>query len=513
MSQVSPLLAVETSFAFGPLFSDGAVLQRDKPIPVWGLASPGAEVKVEFAGQSKSATADRDGRWTAWLDALEPSAVSRTLRASTPDGVLEARDVLVGDVWFCSGQSNMSWALENAPQFADAMASAEKLPIRGWRSPQAPSAQPAFFNASRWTSCVSQTDGVRDMKDWSAAAFFFAREVFQETGVPVGIITTSYGGTMIEAWMNESALKESGLKEVVDRRFAKQLAQLPQLTAEWEKKVADWKVEAAEAAKTGGKPRFGSPRPPEGIGSRRQPSALFNGMVMPFVPFGIRGILWYQGESNVSRPEEYERLFTALIRSWRVAFGQGDLPFYFVQIANYAGKNHPPSRAWAELREAQASALSLPRTGMIVTIDVGEANNLHPKNKLDVGLRLARLALKNDYGKEIPTSGPVFASARPEGGSIRVTFKPGSHLVLREASDISFEVAGADKNFVPAVAKIDGSELVVSSPQVPAPIAVRYAWWGNPGATLFDDSGLPAPPFRSDDWQLSANAAASPATP
>ena len=499
LTSASPLLGEEnTSLRLAPLFSQGAVLQHGKPVPVWGLALAGEEIAVEFAGQSKTTLAGADGRWMVKLDPLAVSASSQILRVrqSKTGEVVEAGDILVGDVWLCSGQSNMARAVQEAPDAAD-------FPlVRGWVSPQAPSAKPEFFNAGTWS--VNPMPAGEGALGWSAVAYVFAREVHRETGIPIGLIMTSYGGTEIQSWLSEGALKNSGANESVQKRWDSRLAQLPEATEEWEKEFAIWKQESDEAAKRGEPPKRKSPRAPEGVGSRKQPASLYNGMVAPFIPFALRGILWYQGESDAGRHEDYQKLFTELIRSWRADFRQGDLPFYFVQLPNYEPKGNSPPRSWAFLRGAQSTVLALPNTGMAVTIDVGDANDLHPKNKLDVGLRLARHALKNEYGKAITATGPVFASASREGAVMRIKFQDNLKLEIRDVEGPAFEVAGADKMFSPATARIDGTDLLVSAPGVPEPVAVRYAWWNNPAVVLVGVDGLPASPFRSDDWPLRA---------
>ncbi len=486
----------DISLQLAPLFSDGAVLQQGKPVPVWGLAQPGAEITGEFAGQSKTATSGPNGRWLVTFDPLVLSSQPQSLRVrQTKTGdVVEVKDIVVGDVWLCSGQSNMARAVHDAPDAAD-------FPlIRGWVSPQAPSTKPEFFNAGAWsTNPLPEEEGA---PGWSAVAYHFARDVHRETGMPIGLIMTSYGGTEIQSWLSEGALKNSGANDAVQKRWATRLAQLPEETKEWEKEYALWKRETDEIIARGEQPKRQPPRAPQGVGTRKQPASLYNGMVAPFIPFALRGILWYQGESDVGRHGDYPKLFSELIRSWRADFGQGDLPFYFVQLPNYEPKGNSPPRNWAFLREAQSSVLSLPNTGMAVTIDIGDANDLHPKNKRDVGLRLARHALKNENGKVIAASGPVFASANRAGTAMRVKFHDSPKLEIRQVEGPAFEVAGVDQIFSPATARIDGEDLLVSSPGVPEPVAVRYAWWNNPAVVLVGADGLPASPFRSDDWPL-----------
>lgn len=494
----------ESAFRLSPVFSTNAVLQRDKPVAVWGLSESGDDITVEFAGQSKTAKAGADGRWLLRLDPLALSKEGRTLRAiSARSGLaLEAKNVVVGDVWFCSGQSNMNWTVWQSRDGEKELAAADYPLIRGIRTPLRGSEKPEFsVDISSWSVAqAGATPMETSTRSWSGVAYFFAREVHRKTGVPIGLIMSSYGGTTIEVWMDEAALAESGLKEKISQRWTEHLASVPELTEKWKVNLARWQQAAAEAEKKGEEFKLRKPRPPQGLGTRRQPAGLFNAMVAPFVPYGIRGFLWYQGESNAERHEEYAQLLATLIRTWRERFGQGDLPFYLVQLPNFG---RPTERSpWSYLREAQESILDkVPNTGMAVTLGLGQAETVHPLNKQDVGDRLARIALKNVYRVEdIAADSPRFASAKAEGSAMVVSFRGNPKLELRGAGEHAFEVAGADRKFYPATAKIENGKLVVSAPQVSAPAAVRYAWWNNPDTVLFGPDGLPAAPFRSDDW-------------
>ncbi len=339
-----------------------------------------------------------------------------------------------------------------------------------------------------WTSCSPGT-----VRNFTAAGYFFARELRKSLNVPVGIINTSFGGTPIESWMGPSALKSDPAFQVVYDRWSKTLAAFPA-----KEKVYEAAKEAPPKPATAkGKAR--PPRKPDGPGSRLMPSGLFNAMVQPLIPYAVRGILWYQGEANAARSVEYAKLFPAMITQWRRDFGQGDLPFYFVQLPNFERKIDRSGQQWAFQREAQAAALTLPQTGMAVTMDVGEAKNLHPADKQDVGKRLALIALAQVYGKGGEFTGPVFQFAKVAGGSVRASFTHSDGLALREAPTSGFEVAGKDRVFHSAVAKIDWNALVVTSSEVPKPVYVRYAWDNNPSVTLYNGAGLPALPFRTDD--------------
>jgi sialate O-acetylesterase len=320
----------------------------------------------------------------------------------------------------------------------------------------------------------------------------------RELGVPVGIINSSWGGTQIESWLGADALRAAPAWEQVSRRWQAELERYPARLAAHEAALARWE-ESAARARAENAPVPAQPRAPEGPGSRREPSGLFNGMVHPFVSLAVRGILWYQGESNADRHEEYADLFRALITQWRRDFNRDELPFYFVQVANFNVARDPGGQQWANLREAQAKVLDLPNTGMAVTIDIGDPDNVHPADKQEVGRRLALVALAKEFGRDIECRGPAFRTVRLENGRLRVLFDHAAGLVLRTGDGrAAFELAGADGEFRPAEAGIDGETVVLSAADVLEPVAVRYAWRNDPPAPLYNGAGLPAEPFR---WQ------------
>jgi sialate O-acetylesterase len=313
-------------------------------------------------------------------------------------------------------------------------------------------------------------------------------------------VNSNWGGTQIESWMSDAALRADPAAPEIFARWQKVLADYPAKVAAHGKAVAKWAHDAA-AAKAAGQPfTRRKPAVPEGPGSRWQPSGMYHAMIAPLAPAALRGVLWYQGEANGARAAEYRTLFPGLIRQWRTGFGQPNLPFYFVQLANFARPVDKSDQQWAFLREAQAGALALPATGMAVTIEIGDPTNIHPKNKQEVGRRLALLARAQLGGETIEFAGPVFVAAKPEGGALRVSFTHAAGLRLGGAGPTGFEVAGEDRKFVPAAARIEGDSLLVSAGVVPHPVAVRYAWRNAPPATLFNLAGLPAAPFRSDTW-------------
>ena len=486
----SPLLA---DITLAPLFRDGAVLQRDQPIVVWGRAAAAERVEVRFNRQVESVIASADGKWRVTLKPEKASAVGAELVAAGANTV-RVRDVLVGEVWLCSGQSNMAFLVRNSTNAEAEIAAADFPLIRHYKVPNVTADQPQFDVQAAWVAASPATVG-----SFSAVAYFFARDLHEKLRVPIGLVNSSWGGTQIESWMSDAALRASAAGPAVFARWEAELAELPQKMQAHEVALQKWQGEA-EKGKSG-KARK-KPAPPEGRGSRRQPASLYNAMIAPLVPYAMRGALWYQGEANAARHAEYGVLFPDLIKQWRADFGQ-PLPFYFVQLANYEGGNVGRGDGWAFQREAQAKARALPATGMAVTIDIGDPRDIHPRNKQDVGRRLALHARKQVYGEQIETDGPVFSSARREGSAMRVTFSHASGLRVKRATEptrVAFQVAGADRKFVPAEAEVDGECLVVSSPAVPEPVAVRYAWSNAPEARLFNGAGLPAAPFRSDTW-------------
>jgi sialate O-acetylesterase len=479
-----------------PLFRDGAVLQRDQPIQIWGRAAAAERVEVKFNKQTASVIAGADGRWKITLKPEKASSIGADLVVSGANTV-RVRDVLVGEVWLCSGQSNMVWAVRSSNDAEREIAAAKFPLIRHYKVPTAVADKPAFDVAATWVSCSPETVG-----NFSAVAYYFARELHQRLNVPVGLINSAWGGTQIESWMSETSLRANPAASAIYARWEQRLAAHPAALQKHAKAVEKWKADEA-AAKAAGK-AFARKQPsvPEGPGSRWMPSGIYHAMIAPLVPYTVRGVLWYQGETNAARHGEYAALFQDLIKQWRAEFGQ-PLPFFFVQLANFQGGAGVARDAWAFLREAQASALTLPHTGMAVTIDIGDPKDIHPRNKLDVGKRLALHARQQVYGENIETNGPVFAGAKREGATMRVSFSHAAGLRLEPAASdgrVSFEVAGADRKFVAAEARLDGDTLVVSAPGVPEPAAVRYAWHNSPDARLFNDAGLPAAPFRSDNW-------------
>jgi sialate O-acetylesterase len=486
-----------------PVFGDHAVLQRGKPVPVWGTAGAGETITVTFHGKSATAKAGADGRWALSIGPLEASSDGADLVVAAGSTVT-LHDVVVGEVWLCSGQSNMEFVVDDgSPNYRvvhseGEIASANFPLIRQLKVAQTVATSPAAtVKTGGWVPASPATVGT-----FTAVGYFFARDIHRAIGVPVGIIDSPWGGTPVESWMGDAARNSTSLAADIDARWNKDKSEwTPERQAKWVADEAAWGKAVAESATKHTKNTLMWPGYPANDESPFRPAGLFNAMIAPLQPAAIRGILWYQGESNADRPGQYAELFEAMIRSWREGFAQGDLPFYFVQLANFGSEYELVDRNWARQRDAQAKALELPNTGMAVTIDIGDARDIHPKNKQEVGRRLALIAKTNVYGIAPEVSGPVFASAQREEKSMRVRFAhAGGELSSHGGAVTSLEVAGADKVFYPAMGVIEGDSLLASSPDVKEPVAVRYAWTNSPTANLYGDNGLPVAPFRSDDW-------------
>ena len=634
------------------IFTDHMILQRDQPVPVWGWATPGEKVTVEFAGLKKTANADADGKWLVSLDVLPASTEPRELKVG--DRII--RDVLVGDVWLCSGQSNMGFMLRDAANAEQEIAGANIPAMRLFTVSQNPTLTAASDVKGLWDVCSPQS-----AERFSAAAYFFGRDLHRELKVPIGLLHSSVGGTPAEAWTRLEALKTiptlAGRAQLEIEQIQSQADDNKNFIANraaWEEKygvkpppvanaalgwaepaldTSDWKMVTLPAqwaqlgAKTGGvfwlrkevtlpesaagKPfslalnwvseqydtaffngsevghasdappgfynvqrsykvpgnlvkagrnviavrivsatqRAGmwqwghalgvpvvmrgsvddqwlmktestfAPLPDDALQSRPKvnnlrfasvSSALYNGMIAPLVPFAIKGAIWYQGESNAPRHTEYRDLLALMIRDWRAQWGQGDFPFLIQQLVNNGAPAKEPNQrgGWPFLREAQMQvANTLPKSGIAIAIgiELGDPLTIHPHNKQDVGKRLALVALEKVYAKPIESSGPCFDSMKLEGNAVRVKFSHAAGLAAKEGPPKNFAIAGADKKFVWADAKIDGDTVLLTNPQVTQPVAVRYAWADNPAScNLYNAANLPAAPFRTDDWPEAA---------
>lgn len=455
------------------IFSDSMVLQRDLPVPVWGWADAGEDVTVTLGDQTKKAKAGQDGRWQVKLDALQANAEGRTLRVAGSN-TIELKDVLVGEVWICSGQSNMEWALANSLNAQEEVAAADHPLIRLFNVPGHTTSPVAKDECpGNWQVCQPSSAG-----GFSAVGYFFGRRLQQELKVPIGLVGSNWGGTRIEPWTSPAGFRSvPELKDIADQ--------------------VDAYNDQTKVVAT-------------------SPSAIYNAMIHPLAPFAMRGAIWYQGESNGGEGESYYHKTQALVNGWRQLFNP-ELAFYWVQLANFQQPTDSPEGGdgWARLREAQRKALNIKHTGMAVIIDIGEAADIHPRNKQDVGSRLAQWALHQTYGKQdLVPCGPLYKSHKVEGNSIRLSFDHvGSGLMVGEKVGLEptkqvadgklqrFAIAGADKHWHWAEATIDGRDVVVKSAEVAEPVAVRYAFSMNPlGANLYNKEGIPASPFRTDDW-------------
>ena len=485
--------ALQAAVALASPFTDHAVLQRGQPIPVWGTADAGEKVTVTFDGQTKMIAADADGKWLIKLDTHTAGGPYDLTVAST--NTIKLTDILVGEVWVCSGQSNMEWVVKNSNNAEQEIAAANYPKLRHFRVDKKTSDTPMTTCTGSWTVCKPENVG-----GYTAVGYFFGRKLVQELDVPIGLLHTSWGGTPAEAWTGKPALTSAATFSGVFAAWDKRMEGLPAEMEKFKAALAKWETESA-AAKAAGKPEPKKPRAPDGQSSPNKPAALYNGMLNPLVPYGIKGAIWYQGESNAGRAKDYRELMALMIGDWRERFGQGDFPFYVVQLANYMKRSDQPTdTAWAALRESQyLITKTVKNTGMSVTIDIGVGEDIHPKNKQDVGLRLALVALAKDYGKPIECSGPVYKELKVDGANAVLSFDHlGGGLTVTGDKLTGFAIAGDDKKFVWADAKIVGDTVVLSAAGVAKPVAVRYAWADNPECSLSNKAGLPAVPFRTD---------------
>jgi sialate O-acetylesterase len=494
-ASVFPAAVSRAEVKLNGIFADHMVLQREEADPVWGTADPGEQVTVAFRDQKVSTAADEHGTWRCNLENLalgDPGTL--TVRGKNTVAV---NDVLVGDVWLCSGQSNMGFELNAAEKAATEIAAANHPQIRMFRMKLVTSPKPeTATQPSSWQVCSPET-----APHFSAVAYFFARDVQEAIHVPIGIVNSSWGGTGINAWTSTEGLESDPICAAALSDWDKQMAAYPGTYAAYEAKLADWQKRADAAKAAGTLFTIRKPAPPPGPGDRNTPAGLFNGMIHPIMHFAYKGIVWYQGEQDASKYARYRSWFPVMIKQWRHDFGQGDLPFLYVQLPNDNSEG-AYSTSWAFMRGVQAEALSLPNTGMAVTIDVGEDANVHPKKKQPVGQRLAWIAEAKVYGMKVPYEGPIFKSATIDGDAMVVHFERGAEGLRMKGDKLNeFTVAGADKQFRPAQAVIDGQTIRVTSPDVPHPVAVRYAWRNGSSANLYNKDGLPAGPFRSDRWQ------------
>jgi sialate O-acetylesterase len=482
-----------------PIFGSEMVLQRDRTVPVWGKAETGEKVTVSFVGQTKTTTAGADGKWRVDLDPLATNSTPQTLTVSGSNTIV-LTDVLIGEVWVCSGQSNMDWKLPDTENGSEATAAANHPDLRLFFVPRRERPKGNALEGSQWRACTPES-----AKMFSAVGYYFGMELQKHLDVPVGLIHSSWGGTPAEAWTTLEYLEQhEWLRPIVEREKAA-AAKRSQLKADYDEAVRKWTEEAEKARAEGRRPTT-RPAQPRELRMTWVPAFLWEGMLEPAVPFAIRGAIWYQGESNADRAQQYRVLLPTMIKAWRDKWGQGDFPFLIVQLTNFMAESaEPQDPDWAHLRDAQLhTARTVPNTGLIVTLGLGDARDIHPKNKKDVSKRASRWALETVYGQRVGRSGPVFESARAQGNKMILRFTyVGDGLQTSEGDTLDeFIIAGDDKVWHWAQARIVGrDEIEVWSDRVSSPKAVRYAWSNNPKhPNLTNSTGIPASPFRTDDW-------------
>ncbi len=462
------------------LISDHMMLQRDVAPRVWGWAEAGELVKVTFKGATLSTTADGSGRWQVFLKPSPMQAAGSNLTVAGKNTVV-VRDVLVGDVWVASGQSNMEWPMAKTDNAEKEIAQANYPSIRMFLVKKTVAEQPLDDVTGNWVLCTPDS-----VKGQSAVAYFFARELWKTQSVPQGLLNSYWGGTPAQAWTTLATLQEEPNFRFILDNWQSTVTKYPEAKKKFDEDSVKWKETQQGRA----------PAAPQGPGHPHSPAGLYNGMIAPLTPYAIKGAIWYQGESNGNEAHAYvyRKLFRSMIEDWRHRWGVGDFPFYFVQLANFNA-----SGWWPVLRESQSETISLRNTGMAVTTDIGNPTDIHPTNKQDVGHRLALLARAQTYGEKIVSSGPVYRTMTLDGGSARVWFDSvGKGLVAKGGGRLTgFEIAGPDGTFVPAEATVDGATVLLSNAAVKAPASVRYDWQDNPTANLFNADGLPASPFRN----------------
>jgi sialate O-acetylesterase len=480
------------------LFSDHMVLQSGMSVPIWGTATPGEKVFVTLLKHTRTATAGADGKWTVRLTSLKPGGpFEMTIAGKSPgETPIVVKDVLVGEVWLGSGQSNMQFYVsKNGPGHAPyglldeekEIAAANYPQLRMFTVKNATSYTPQTEEVGTWEVCTPQT-----VPNFSAVGYLFGRDLNQALKLPVGIVLSAFGASTAEAWIPRDALAADPLlKPMLDKLDARE--------DYFKAHPGGTDADAPPSPQTiNSRPgRGGALRDP--AHDQHQPTVLYNTMINPILPYAIRGAIWYQGESVVGGAQGvmlYGHVMETMVTDWRKQWGEGNFPFYVVQLPGQQNVSNNPL-----IREQQAKILSLPHSGMAVVLDTSEAHNVHPHNKEPLGDRLSKIALANVYSRKIEYSGPVYSSMKVEGSTIRINFTHAAGLMAKGDKLNWFQIAGADQKFVDADAKVEGSSVIVSSPQVPAPVAVRYAWDNYPDtANLYNAAGLQAAPFRTDTW-------------
>ncbi len=484
------------------LFTSHAVLQQGAPVPVWGKADPGESVEVSFLGQKHTTKANDDGHWKITLSPMEPGQAG-TLTI-TGRNTLTLEDVVTGEVWLCSGQSNMNFTVKDAKDAAQEIASSSNPQLRMFSVFGGPQPEPQTACAGVWQVSSPKTAG-----GFSATAYYFGRELQKELGVPVGLIRSAVGGTPVEAWTSVDAQKELPQLEPVFRKWTELDAKAWDEKAameKYEKGLAEWKaLPGADPAAT--PPKNIRRKPVSALLRKDRPGNLFNSKIAPLIPYALRGAIWYQGEANAGSEwvDLYDLQLATLIQDWRTRWGT-NFPFAWVQLPEFGTPQTEPVEddGWVLIREKMRRSLGVPDTGMIVTLGLGEAENAHPKNKQDVGRRLALWALADVYDrKNVAGWSPIFASQEIRGREIALSFDHAENGLVSQGVKLGgFAIAGDDRTWHSAQGRIEGDKVIVSSPEVTRPVAVRYAWAANPVFSLFAPNGLPASPFRTDEFPL-----------
>ena len=476
------------------IIGDNMILQQQSDVAIWGWASPGERITIRpgWPGKPVGVVAAPDGKWITRIKTTKAGG-PYTLSFTGKKDSVRINNILLGEVWLASGQSNMEFFIGKTPNPSytgvinhDAvMLDAEHSDIRTIDVPNKVSDTPLYNFKGEWKVCSAKT-----IDTFSAVAYFFAKEINKATGFPIGIINATWGGTPAESWTRKEVLQsDSSLNEIV-LRYDKQVQDFPAANEKYKADLDKWKADSNTN-------KGAAPVAPMGPKSSKSPYKLYNGMIVPIQPYTIRGVIWYQGESNADRAWQYRKLFPAMIDNWRKDWNNNKLPFYFVQISPHRSQN-------AEIRDAQLYVYhTVPFTGMAVTTDNGDSLDIHPRNKELVGKRLAAWALRNEYGqKQLITSGPLYNSMRIEKNKIRIFFDFDKGLYAKDGQLSEFTIAGEDSIFVPAKAVIEGNTVLVWSDAVQQPKAVRFAWRNIPSADLYNAAGLPASPFRTDKWKL-----------
>ena len=502
LSPCAGFSAVEVS----GIFSDHAVLQRAEQVPIWGTANPREKISLRIGTASARATAQADGTWTAFLNLQTEKEGPLELSVEGESNQIVLTDILIGEVWICSGQSNMRFHLTESTGGKKEAARAANPKIRLLSLGVNVADHPITQLREKWTACDPKTAG-----DFSAVGYYAGKTLQQNLNVPVGLISISWAGTCIEAWMSPRALASIPDFKPITDRWAQKEADYPAKKAAYDQNkdalMAAWHQQLEEAKAKGIREPF-PPVAPPGPLSLERPSGLYHGEISPVAPYRIGGVLWYQGEQNVGRAFQYRKLLPALIADWRALWNQGDFPFVIIQLPNFGKPEaQPRSNNFAELREGQAlAAANVPNSALVVTIDAGEEANIHPKDKLTVGVRAGRLIAKDFYRAPIPEDvhGPTLAAVTVAGSTLRVRFDHAAGLKTRDGKPpTDLAIAGTDARYVWADATIDGDTVVLKSPSVPAPTTVRYDWATAPHGNLCNGDGLPAAPFRTDTLRAS----------